>query len=157
MSFELFDSLDNVLSIFDEEVLFCTELGFIKRHSMCLNQGSSSMCSNQGLVSIGSEPEQSSLSSSLGMSLMVQKPSKSVEKEENFKEADVLQEKCQVLQKENAALLLKDSLSAAERARVELVNQRLMSLRNVGAHSLVINSTLSNPGGVSSNPSFSIF
>ena len=130
MSFELFNLLDNVSSIFDEEVSFCTELGSVKRHSMCLNRGSSSMCSNQGLVSIGSEPEQSSLSSSLGTSSMVQKSSKSVEKEEDFEEAEALREKCRVLQKENMALLLKDSLSAAERARVELVNRRLTSLRS---------------------------
>ena len=71
MLFKLFDLLDNVLSIFDEKVLFCTKLGSVKRHSICLNQGLSSMCSNQELVSIGSEPKQSSLSSSLSMSLMV--------------------------------------------------------------------------------------
>ena len=130
MSFELFDSLDDVSSIFDEEVSFCTELGSMKRHSMCSNRGSSSMCSNQGLVSIGSEPEQSSLSSSLGTSSTVQKSSKSVEKEEDFEEAEALREKYRVLRKENTALLLKDSLSAAERARVELVNRRLMSLRS---------------------------
>ena len=88
------------------------------------------MCSNQGLVSIDLEPEQSSLSSLLGMSSMVQKSSKSVKKEEDFEEAEALQEKCQVLQKENVALLLKDSLSAVERVRVELVNQRLTSLRS---------------------------
>ena len=90
MLFELFDLLDDVSSIFDEEVLFCMEFGSMKRHSMCSNRGSSSMCSNQGLVSIGSEPEQSSLSSSLGTSSTVQKSSKSVEKEEDFEEAEAL-------------------------------------------------------------------
>ena len=48
------------------------------------------MCLNQELVSIGSKPEQSSLSSLLGMSLMVQKSSKSIEKEEDFEEAETL-------------------------------------------------------------------
>ena len=90
MSFELFDLLDDVLSIFDEKVSFCIELEFMKRHLMYSNQGSSSMCLNQGLVLIGSEPEQSSLSNSLGMNSTVQKSSKSVEKEEDFEEAEAL-------------------------------------------------------------------
>ena len=64
------------------------------------------------------------------MSSMVQKFSKSVEKEKDFEEAEAFWEKCWVLWKENIALLLKNNLSAVERVRVELVNWRLISLRN---------------------------